>query len=150
VLLDAGAERVYAVDAGHGQLVGSLRADPRVVNLEGVNLADVAVPEPVDVVTIDVSYLALADAVPQLERLAFAHGAQLVALVKPQFELGLAALPADPERAVPRACAGIERCPWRVRACMRSPVAGAHGAVEFLLWAERVSRAAATSTLSSR
>jgi predicted rRNA methylase YqxC with S4 and FtsJ domains len=52
-LLEAGAARVYAVDAGHGQLLGSLRVDPRVVNMERTNLGDVSLPEPVGFVTID-------------------------------------------------------------------------------------------------
>ena len=65
VLLAAGARRVYAVDAGHGQLLGSLRQDPRVINLEATNVADlsrVLVPEPVEMVSIDVSYLSLSAA----------------------------------------------------------------------------------------
>lgn len=128
-LLAAGAERVYAVDAGFGQLRGSLRNDPRVVNLEGVNLAEVEIGEPVDVVTVDVSYLALADAVPQLERLVFAPGAQLVALVKPMFELHAAQPPERPERAVPLACEAIAQR-WVPRACMRLNE-------EFFLWAAR-------------
>jgi len=142
-LLEAGAARVYAVDAGHGQLVGSLRADPRVVDLEGVNLAELdttRIPEAVELVTLDLSYLSLADAVPQLTRLSIAADAELVALVKPAFELGLAALPERPEllaRAVERPRAGIERSGWRVAAELESPVRGARGAVEFLLHARR-------------
>ena len=142
-LLEAGAARVYAVDAGHGQLVGSLRADPRVVDLEGVNLAELdttRIPEAIELVTLDLSYLSLADAVPQLARLSIAGDAELVALVKPAFELGLAALPESPEllaRAIERARAGIDRSGWRVVAELESPVRGARGAVEFLLHARR-------------
>jgi 23S rRNA (cytidine1920-2'-O)/16S rRNA (cytidine1409-2'-O)-methyltransferase len=142
-LLEAGAARVYAVDAGHGQLLGSLRSDPRVVNLEGVNLGELdttRVPEEVDLVTLDLSYLPLADAVPQLGRLALARETELVALVKPAFELRLAAPPASPEllaRAVELAWLGIERAGWQVVAQMRSPVTGAHGAVEFFVHARR-------------
>jgi 23S rRNA (cytidine1920-2'-O)/16S rRNA (cytidine1409-2'-O)-methyltransferase len=132
VLLKAGARRIYAVDAGHGQLVGSLRLDPRVVNLEGVNLALATVEERVDIVTLDLSYLALADAVPQLERLDFAEDAQLIALVKPMFELHAPAPPLRPERAVLAACAALART-WTPRACMRSPAEAA----AFLLWATR-------------
>ena len=67
VLLDAGAARVYAVDAGFGQLLGSLRQDPRVVVLERVNLGDLDashVPEAIDLITIDLSYLSLREAFP--------------------------------------------------------------------------------------
>jgi 23S rRNA (cytidine1920-2'-O)/16S rRNA (cytidine1409-2'-O)-methyltransferase len=88
-LLAADATRVYAVDTGHGQLLGSLRQDVRVGNLECTNLGDldrVLVPERIEVVTIDVSYLSLACAVPQLAAVDLAAGTALIALVKPQFE----------------------------------------------------------------
>src|SRR5262245_23079822 len=68
VLLEAGAVRVYAVDAGHGQLLGSLRQDPRVVALERTNLGALTlelVPDVVEVVTMDLSYLPVARAAPQ-------------------------------------------------------------------------------------
>ena len=71
MLLEEGARRVYAVDAGHGQLLGSLRQDPRVVNLEAVNVAELdtdLVPDAVEVVTVDVSYLSVGAAVAQLDR----------------------------------------------------------------------------------
>ena len=142
-LLDAGARRVYAVDAGHGQLLGSLRQDPRVLNLEATNLADLSlelVPEPVELVTIDVSYLALARAVPQLTTVEIAADADLVALVKPQFELGLRGPPTDPhelETALERGAAGIAAAGWDVVATCRSPVRGRRGAVEFFVHAAR-------------
>jgi 23S rRNA (cytidine1920-2'-O)/16S rRNA (cytidine1409-2'-O)-methyltransferase len=141
-LLDAGAKRVYAVDAGHGQLAGSLRQDPRVVNLEATNLGTLdrsVVPEVIEMVTIDVSYLSLARAVPQLSRVALAPDAELVALVKPMFELGMAAPPAEdrlPE-ALRSAVIGIEAAGWVVRATMRSPVPGSRGAVELFVAARR-------------
>jgi 23S rRNA (cytidine1920-2'-O)/16S rRNA (cytidine1409-2'-O)-methyltransferase len=78
VLLTAGAPRCYAVDVGHGQLLGSLRCDSRVVNLESTNLGDLdrrLVPEIIDVITMDLSYLSLASAVPQLDRIAIADNA---------------------------------------------------------------------------
>jgi 23S rRNA (cytidine1920-2'-O)/16S rRNA (cytidine1409-2'-O)-methyltransferase len=143
VLLEAGAARVYAVDAGHGQLLGSLRADPRVVNLEGTNLGTLSaalVPDPVDLVTVDLSYLALAAAVPQLEPLELRRNADLVALVKPQFELALGRPPRHPDElraALAAAVAGVEASGWRVRGTMVSPVRGARGSVEFLLHARR-------------
>ena len=143
VLLEAGAARVYAVDAGHGQLLGSLRADPRVVNLEGTNLGGLSrtlVPEPVGLVTVDLSYLALATAVPQLDRIELREDADLVALVKPQFELGLARPPRHARElraALDRAAAGVDAAGWRVHGTMVSPVRGARGTVEFLLHARR-------------
>jgi 23S rRNA (cytidine1920-2'-O)/16S rRNA (cytidine1409-2'-O)-methyltransferase len=114
-----------------------------VANLERTNLADLTaelVPEPVDVMTIDLSYLSIANAIGQVEGVRFARRADLVALVKPMFELGLGALPSDERQlddAVARAASGVERLPWRVQGVMRSPVSGGRGAIEFLLHATR-------------
>jgi 23S rRNA (cytidine1920-2'-O)/16S rRNA (cytidine1409-2'-O)-methyltransferase len=141
VLLASGAFRVYAVDVGHGQLLGSLRQDPRVVNLEATNLSELdrrVVPDPIQIVTIDLSNLAVARAVPQLDAAIPATGADLVALVKPMFELGLARLPSAAtqlEEAVGRAATGVQGAGWRVLNRMRSPVLGANGAVEFFIHA---------------
>jgi 23S rRNA (cytidine1920-2'-O)/16S rRNA (cytidine1409-2'-O)-methyltransferase len=143
VLLDAGARRVYAVDAGHGQLLGSLRQHPRVVNLESVNVADLdvtSIPERVEVVTIDVSYLSVSAAVAQLDRIEIGPGALLIALVKPMFELRAATAPNDRaslDKALSTASAGVTSAGWEVRASMDSPVTGSRGAREVLLHAVR-------------
>ena len=143
VLLEAGVTRVYAVDAGHGQLLGSLRQDPRVVNLEATNLSELdttLVPEPIEVVTLDLSYLSLAVGVRYLPRVQIAEGATLLALVKPMFELGVAAPPADDvhlERARRLAEQAIGAAGWAVEGSIRSPVKGARGATEFWVHATR-------------
>jgi 23S rRNA (cytidine1920-2'-O)/16S rRNA (cytidine1409-2'-O)-methyltransferase len=143
VLLEAGAARVYAMDAGFGQLLGSLRADPRVIVLERVNLGTLdttLVPGRIGLVTMDLSYLSVAAAAPQLGRVRIEPEADLVALVKPMFELGLAAPPGDPatlETAVEHALAGLEASGWRGVGRMRSPVTGARGAVEHFVHARR-------------
>ena len=140
-LLERGAARVYALDAGHGQLLGSLRQDPRVVNLEATNVADAGpdvIADEIAVVSIDVSYLPLRAAVAQLSRVRFAAGAHLVGLVKPMFELALAALPTDPadhERAAEVAAAGMEAAGWTVLDTFPSAVTGRHGAVEWFVHA---------------
>jgi 23S rRNA (cytidine1920-2'-O)/16S rRNA (cytidine1409-2'-O)-methyltransferase len=145
-LLRAGAARVYAVDAGFGQLRGSLRGNPRVVNLERVNIGELThalVPDVVDVVTLDLSYLAVARAVRELDRVRLGPAAELIALVKPMFELQLAEVPRDANRlrrAVSRAAAGMTADGWRVVGDVRSPVAGSRGAVEFFVHAVRESR----------
>ena len=145
-LLAAGVRRVYAVDAGHGQLLGSLRQDVRVVNLEGVNLGSLdrrLVPDIVGLVTMDLSYLAVAAAVRQLDRVVLASDAELVALVKPMFELRLKHAPRDARAvrdAFERAVAGVEGAGWRVCGHLDSPVPGARGAVEVFLHARRASR----------
>ncbi|MDQ1396943.1 MAG: rRNA (cytidine1920-2-O)/16S rRNA (cytidine1409-2-O)-methyltransferase [Acidimicrobiaceae bacterium] len=146
VLLEAGAARVYAVDVGHGQLVGSLRQNARVVNLEGTNLADLdraSVPDPVEVITLDLSYLSLAEAVPQIRSAVLAPAVDLVVLVKPMFELHLDHAPIDAgslEAAVEAATKGAETAGWTVEAAMESPVRGSRGAREALLHARRTPR----------
>ena len=143
VLLEGGAARVYAVDAGHGQLLGSLSQDPRVVVLERVNLGElnrVIVPDELGVVTMDLSYLPIAHAAPQLEPLRIEPGADLVALVKPQHELGLATAANSGQQvaaAVQHAVRGLNRCGWTVSGTTRSPTLGARGAVEWLVHAHR-------------
>jgi len=143
VLLERDAARVYAVDAGHGQLRGALRQDPRVVNLERTNLGDLTtelVPDAVDVVTVDLSYLSIARALPQLDRLTITPGADLVALVKPMFELALDQAPREDELlsgALDAARHGVEHAGWRLLGDMTSPVRGARGAVEFFVHARR-------------
>jgi len=143
-LLRRGARRVYAVDAGHGQLLGSLRQEGRVVNLERTNLSELTqqlVPDAVDVLTADLSYIALATALPQLNGVAFRRGAELIALVKPMFELARGQPPdrsADWLRAVALASAGAQAAGWRVAGSMRSPVTGASGAVEFFVHGRRL------------
>lgn len=142
-LLERGAARVYAIDVGVGQLVGRLRAHERVVNLEGHNLGSVTrqhVPEQVDIVTVDLSYLAVADAVPQLEALDIADGADLVTLVKPTFELRRGRPPtarAELEAAVQAATAAIDAGAWRVVARCESGVTGARGTTEFFVHSQR-------------
>jgi 23S rRNA (cytidine1920-2'-O)/16S rRNA (cytidine1409-2'-O)-methyltransferase len=89
-LLQHGAERVYAVDVGYGQLAWKLRRDPRVVVIERTNVRHMpadALPDPVDLVTIDVSFISLKIVVPAVERF-LKPDASILALIKPQFEVG--------------------------------------------------------------
>jgi 23S rRNA (cytidine1920-2'-O)/16S rRNA (cytidine1409-2'-O)-methyltransferase len=143
VLLEAGARRVYAVDAGYGQLVGSLRQDSRVTNLEATNLGELnpdLIPEVIEVITLDLSYLALREAIPQLETVRLADSAHAIALVKPQFELGLSEPPRESAQlvnAVAQARAGFVATGWRVPEWIESPIRGRHGSIEFLLHATR-------------
>lgn len=140
-LLHAGAARVYAVDVGVGQLRGWLRADARVVNLERTNLAQLGprlIVEPVDLITMDLSYLSVAGAIGQLDRALLAPGAHLIALVKPTFELHAAALVVRPEQvatAADVAARALETHGWRVRGQLRTPIPGAKGAIEVFIHA---------------
>ncbi len=89
-LLQHGAQRVYALDVGSGQLHPSLRADLRVIPFEGRNIRAFqpeAIPEPVDLITVDVSFISLTLVLPILLRLLRPH-APVIALIKPQFEVG--------------------------------------------------------------
>lgn len=138
-LLDAGVARVYAVDVGHGQLLGSLRQDPCVVNLERTNVAELnesRVPDAVGVVTIDLSYLSIASTVPQLETLNIEPGADLIALIKPAYELNLPEPPTDDfllGAAVSHAARALSESGWSVMATERSPVLGHRGAIEYIV-----------------
>jgi 23S rRNA (cytidine1920-2'-O)/16S rRNA (cytidine1409-2'-O)-methyltransferase len=117
--------------------------DPRVVNLEGHNLGILStsiVPEPVEVIAIDLSYLALADAVPQLDVLSIESHADLVALVKPTFELHrgeLAWTAPQVHDAVDRAATAIGSSGWDVRGMCPAPTTGRKGAPEVFIHARR-------------
>ena len=140
-LLNAGAARVYAVDTGAGQLRGWLRADPRVINLERTNLAQLdrqLIGEPVELITMDLSYLAVADAIGQVDRQLLAPATQLIALIKPTFELHAATLANQPQQvaaAVRAAARALASHDWQVLGQQPSPIRGANGAVEVLMHA---------------
>jgi 23S rRNA (cytidine1920-2'-O)/16S rRNA (cytidine1409-2'-O)-methyltransferase len=147
VLLARGAVRVYAVDVGHGQLAWKLRQDPRVVVLERTNaraLTRELIPDPPGIVVADVSFIGLATALPAALALA-APGAHLVALVKPQFEVGRGKVgkggivrdPALHAEAVEGVRAFLEAAGWPVLGTVPSPIEGADGNREFLIAARR-------------
>jgi 23S rRNA (cytidine1920-2'-O)/16S rRNA (cytidine1409-2'-O)-methyltransferase len=143
-LLDRGAARVYAVDAGFGQLAGWLRQDHRVVDLERTNVATIdtrMIPDIVDLVTVDVSYLAAPEAIRSAEQLRLAPAAVVVALIKPTFELRAALVVTDPSlvrTAVRGAAQAIDSMGWRVLACTIPAVTGAGGAIEAFVMARRL------------
>ena len=90
VLLKNGAEKVYAVDVGYGQLAWSLRTDPRVVNLERCNvryISEEEIPEMLDMAVMDVSFISIKLVIPAVAKL-LKEGADYVCLIKPQFEAG--------------------------------------------------------------
>jgi 23S rRNA (cytidine1920-2'-O)/16S rRNA (cytidine1409-2'-O)-methyltransferase len=147
-LLARGAARVYAVDVGHGQLHPRLANDPRVVSLEARDarhLDAALVPEAVGAIVADVSFISLTKVLPVPFTFARA-GAWLVALIKPQFEAGRAAVgkrgivrdPAARRRAVELVRAWVAaQSGWRVLDVIPSPIAGGSGNHEFLLGAVR-------------
>jgi 23S rRNA (cytidine1920-2'-O)/16S rRNA (cytidine1409-2'-O)-methyltransferase len=148
VLLERGAARVYAVDVGHGQLHARLAEDPHVVSLERCDarsLDRTRIPEPVGAIVADVSFISLTKALPAALALA-ADPAWLVALIKPQFEAGRAAVgrggivrdPAARDRAVSLVRDWLAaQSGWQVVGVIPSPIAGGSGNQEFLLGAVR-------------
>jgi 23S rRNA (cytidine1920-2'-O)/16S rRNA (cytidine1409-2'-O)-methyltransferase len=143
VLLSRGAARVYAVDSGTNQLAWKLRQDPRVVVHEQTSarlLTAEHIPEPVDLVVCDASFIGLAKV---LDRpLSFARaGARLMALIKPQFEAGREEVgkggvvrdAAVHRRVCDEVAAWVAGRGWRVEAIVSSPITGPEGNVEFLL-----------------
>ncbi|MSO65086.1 MAG: TlyA family RNA methyltransferase [Alphaproteobacteria bacterium] len=148
VMLARGAARVYAVDVGHGQLAWKLRHDPRVVVLERTNaryLDRSAIPEAVEVVVCDASFIGLAVILPAPLELT-APGAFLIALIKPQFEVGKGRVgkggvvrDAQLHREV---CESVSRwlamqSGWTVLGVIDSPITGPAGNKEFLIVARR-------------
>jgi len=147
VLLSRGAARVYAVDVGTNQLAWKLRQDPRVIVHEQTNARSLdsgTVPEPVDVIVCDASFIGLAKVLEAPLKLA-RPGATLVALVKPQFEAGRAEVgkggvvrdPSVHERVCAEVKAWVESQDWTVLGLTPSPITGPEGNVEFLLGAEK-------------
>lgn len=145
-LLARGARRVYAIDVGIGQLVGRLRNDDRVVNLEGHNLASVdsdVIPDAVGLLTMDVGYLSLTAAIPQLDKLRIGSDAHLVALVKPTFELRLAQVAVsedDIDAATRAAVEALKIHGWTPVASCPAPTTGRGGAREVFVHACRGTR----------
>ena len=147
VLLQRGAAHVIALDVGHGQLDWRLRNDPRVTVREGVNarsLTAADVPQPVDLVTIDVSFISLGHILPALPPLLAASG-HVIALVKPQFEAGreqvgrhgLVTDPAVHQEIIERVTAQAQAAGLTRVAVAPSAIKGATGNQEFFLHLRR-------------
>mgnify|MGYP005841327315 CR=1 FL=1 len=140
-LLQRGAARVYAIDVGYGQLAWRLRQDERVVVLERTNVRYLeALPEPVNLVTIDVSFISLALVLPVVARWLGPAG-QIVALVKPQFEVGRGEVGRggavrrreQHEQVLARVAAGAGALGLRLAGVEPSPILGPAGNREFLV-----------------
>jgi 23S rRNA (cytidine1920-2'-O)/16S rRNA (cytidine1409-2'-O)-methyltransferase len=147
VLLTRGAAKVYAVDVGTNQLAWKLRQDDRVVVHEQTNaraLDRSIIPEPVDIIVCDASFIGLAKVLEAPLKLA-RPGAKLVALIKPQFEagreeVGKGGVVRDPvvhDRVCAQARAWVESQGWAVLGITPSPITGPEGNVEFLLGAQK-------------
>ena len=142
-----GAAKVYAIDSGTNQLAWKLRTDPRVIVHEQTSariLTAEHVPEPVDIIVCDASFIALAKVLARPVEFA-APSARLLALIKPQFEAGREEVgkggvvrdPAVHERVCAEVRAWVEGLGWTVEGIEKSPITGPEGNVEFLIAAHR-------------
>ncbi len=147
VLLSRGAKKVYAVDVGTNQLAWKLRQDPRVIVHEQTNARNLdrsVIPEPIDIIVCDASFIGLAKVLEASLKLA-RSGAILVALIKPQFEAGREEVgkggvvrdPAVHQRVCAEAKAWVQSQGWTVLGVEPSPIAGPEGNIEFLLGAKK-------------
>lgn len=147
VMLSRGAAKVYAVDSGTNQLAWALRQDPRVVVHEQLSarlLTDTHIPESVDLIVCDASFIALAKVLEVPLRFA-KPGARLIALIKPQFEAerheigkkGVVRDAAVHERVCSDVAVWLETQGWSVEGIVESPITGPEGNVEFLIAANK-------------
>ena len=143
-LLIRGARRVYAVDVGYGQLDASLRNDPRVAVLDRVNIRHLpkeTIPEPIDLATLDLSFISLTLVLPKILEF-LAPGGEILAMVKPQFEVGKGqvgkgGVVRDPElqqAAIQRVAAAAAALGLKVSPAFPAPLKGPKGNQEYFLY----------------
>ena len=146
-MLQNGAVKVYAVDVGYGQLAWKLRTDDRVVNMERTNIRNVTVAdigEPVDFISIDVSFISLLKIMPAVEPL-LKEGGTMVTLIKPQFEagrehVGKGGIVRDIQvhrDVIRHVTDGIAACGLSPLGLTFSPIKGADGNIEYLLYSRK-------------
>ncbi len=145
-MLQNGAKQVYAVDVGYGQLDWKLRNDPRVINMERTNarhLTKEQIPQPLEFVSVDVSFISLGLILPALRPLLAEQG-QMVCLVKPQFEAGREKVgkkgvvrdPAVHREVLEQFLTHAAQNGFTVRGMTYSPIRGPEGNIEYLGWLE--------------
>lgn len=146
VLLKNGAKKVYAIDTAFGKLDVKLRNDSRVVVMEETDIRSLeALPEPIDLITIDVSLIPLREILPKVKKF-LARGAEIVALFKPQYETrdqsilrhGVVKDSAAREALLNDFIAWAESNRWRVLGNIESPIKGSEGNVEYLIHFESI------------
>jgi 23S rRNA (cytidine1920-2'-O)/16S rRNA (cytidine1409-2'-O)-methyltransferase len=156
VLLARGARVVYAVDVGRGQLIDRLRRDPRVVSRDRVNLRELRdLPEPIDLATLDLSFISLRLVFAAVRGL-LADDGRVIALVKPQFEAGRDAVPrggvvrdrAVHERVLTEVLSAADAAGLHPAHASRSPITGSDGNVEFLVDLRRTAGARSIAELA--
>lgn len=154
-LLQRGASRVYAIDVGYGQLAWTLRQDARVISIERANIRHLAdLPEPVQLAVVDVSFIGLGLVLPRVGSLLTSDG-QIVALIKPQFEVGKGQVgkggvvrePALHRYAIEKVLREAAAQDLIAAGLARSPITGPAGNVEFLVLLQRQGRAPGAETV---
>jgi len=144
-LLQYGAKKVFAVDVGYGQMAWKIRQDPRVVVIERTNIREIdpaLIPEKADIVVIDVSFISLEKVIPPVLRF-LNPGAGIVALIKPQFEVGKGqvgkgGIVRDEDArsaAVEKIRTAFQSAGLDIRGVIPSPITGQDGNVEYLIYA---------------
>lgn len=142
VLLNKGATKVYSIDVGHDQLAAKLRTDPRVINLEGTNIRELhELPELADGAVMDLSFISITKVLENV-KILLKPSADLVALVKPQFEAGRERLPKDgvikdskvQEAVLLEVREFATQNGWIHQKTIDSPIEGKSGNKEFLSW----------------
>lgn len=144
-LLQHGANKVYAVDVGYGQMAWKVRQDSRVVVIERTNIRDIfpaLIPEKVDIAVIDVSFISLEKVIPPVLRF-LNPGAGIIALIKPQFEVGKGQVgkggivrdEAARTAAVEKVRTAFQNAGLEVKGVIPSPITGQDGNVEYLIHA---------------
>ena len=157
-MLQNGAAKVYAVDVGYGQLDWKLRTDDRVVNMERTNaryLTREQIPEPLDFISVDVSFISLGLILPALAPLLGEHG-QIVCLIKPQFEAGREKVgkkgvvrdPAVHLEVLEQFLRHASESDLAVQGLTFSPIRGPEGNIEYLGWLEKDGQACAPTDLA--
>jgi 23S rRNA (cytidine1920-2'-O)/16S rRNA (cytidine1409-2'-O)-methyltransferase len=143
-LLQHGANKVYAVDVGYGQMAWKVRQDSRVVVIERTNIREIdpaVIPEKADIVVIDVSFISLDKVIPSVLRF-LNPGAEIIALIKPQFEVGKGQVgkggivrdEAARTGAVEKVRTAFQNNGLEVKGIIPSPITGQDGNVEYLIY----------------
>lgn len=146
VLIDNGAMKVYAIDVGHGQLAQKLRDNPKVINLEGTNIRHLSkkvISELVDMVCIDVAFISLTLVIPEVIKFLKPNGI-IIALIKPQFEVGRKRIGKGIVRkseyhdlAIQKITSSLENYKLVNIGIIESPILGGEGNKEFLIYLKR-------------
>lgn len=144
-LLQHECRKVYAVDVGYGQLAWKLRQDPRVISIERTNIREInpeLVPEPIDIAVIDASFISLEKVIPSVLKF-LARSAEIIALIKPQFEVGRGQVgkggivrdEAARTAVVEKIVGSFRELGLNVKGVMPSPITGQDGNIEYLIYA---------------